>query len=309
MKIVAGGMSGRLRSSVGGVVLLVLLLQQLDLSQAQGCGAAANNTVCQDGLCCSEAGFCGTTSAFCGTGCQSQCFFPSPPGPPVRSTSGLATVLNESLFEVLWPDRNRFYTYKSLILAGNAYPLFGAGEDEQCALREIAAFAAHVQQETAGLVYITEINKSSIYCDNTSIKYPCAKNQSYYGRGPLQLSWNFNYGAASPSVGVDILARPYLVADSPILAFKTALWFWTTPSGTIPSIHDVITGRYVPTEEDIEAGRLDGFGLTIDIINGGLECGKVTPQASNRVKYFKQFCALLGVDPGPNLTCDKMAPF
>lgn len=95
----------------------------------------------------------------------------------------------------------------------------------------------------------------------------------------------------------------------PVLAFKTALWFWTTPREGIPSIHNVITGNYVPTEEDKKLGRLPGFGLTIDIINGGIECGTATAQESNRVTYFKQFCSFLGVDPGPNLTCDKMAPF
>lgn len=128
----------------------LIVLLQLQLSEAQECGSAVNNTVCQDGLCCSEFGFCGGSSAYCGTGCQSQCGLPSPPGPPVRSTSGLAKVLNESLFEALWPSRNRFYTYNSLILAGNAYPLFGTSKEKDCALREIAAFAAHVQQETAG---------------------------------------------------------------------------------------------------------------------------------------------------------------
>lgn len=120
---------------------------------------------------------------------------------------------------------------------------------------------------------------------------------------------NYNYGAAAPSVRRPILTKPNLVALDPVLAFETSLWFWTTPSGTIPSIHNVITGEYVPTQADINAGRLPGFGLTIDIINGGLECGTATPQAANRVTYFKQFCSLLGVDPGPNLTCENMTPY
>lgn len=138
---------------LGALVWCALLLQlQVQFSEAQECGTAVNNTVCQDGLCCSSAGFCGASTAYCGTGCQSQCVSNAPPpGPPVRSTSGLSEVLNESLFELIWPDRNRFYQYNSLILAGNAFPLFGTGESKECVLREIAAFAAHVQQETAGM--------------------------------------------------------------------------------------------------------------------------------------------------------------
>ncbi|CAM6120882.1 unnamed protein product [Calypogeia fissa] len=295
---------------LGVLLSFVMLLQSVRFSEAQSCGSAVNNTVCQDGLCCSQFGFCGGSTAYCGTGCQSNCVSNTPPpGPTVKSTSRLGKVLNESVFNLLWPGRNKFYQYNSLVLASNAFPLFLSSRDKECALRELAAFAAHVQQETGGLVYITEIDKSGNYCDPTSVQYPCAKNQLYYGRGPVQLSWNFNYGAASPAVRADILAHPNRVAMDPVLAFKTALWFWTTPSGSIPSIHDVITGKYVPTEQDIKLGRLDGFGLTIDIINGELECGKATPQAANRVTYFLQFSSLLGVDPGPNLTCDKMAPF
>ncbi len=40
-----------------------------------------------------------------------------------------------------------------------------------------------------GLFYVEEIDQSFNYCDNTSIQYPCAPGQKYFGRGPLQLSW------------------------------------------------------------------------------------------------------------------------
>jgi hypothetical protein len=120
---------------------------------------------------------------------------------------------------------------------------------------------------------------------------------------------NFNYGAASGSVDYNILADPGQVAKNPILAFKSSLWFWNTASGSEPSIHNVLVGKWTPSAADISANRTVGFGVTIDIINGGLECGKVTTQASNRVKYFKQFSSQLGVDPGPNLDCANMKPF
>jgi hypothetical protein len=120
---------------------------------------------------------------------------------------------------------------------------------------------------------------------------------------------NYNYGAASAKVGANILAQPYLVSQDPILAFKSSLYFWTSGSDTIPSIHEVLIGKWKPSTADQEAGRKPGFGVTIDIINGGLECGKVTPQAQNRVKYFKQFCKQLNVSTGPNLSCATMQPF
>jgi hypothetical protein len=120
---------------------------------------------------------------------------------------------------------------------------------------------------------------------------------------------NYNYGAASSSVGYNILANPDQVAKDPTLAFKTSLWYWTTPSGSIPSIHDVLVGKWTPSAADRSAGRTVGFGVTIDIINGNIECGRYTANASNRVQYFKQFASTLGVAPGQNLNCANMKPF
>ena len=68
--------------------------------------------------------------------------------------------------------------------------------------RTLATMFAHFQQETAGLVYLREINKSG-YCATWSpwvtAAYPCAPGKQYYGRGAKQLSWNYNYGAHYPS--------------------------------------------------------------------------------------------------------------
>ena len=40
------------------------------------------------------------------------------------------------------------------------------------------------------------------YCDTSSC-VPCAPGQQYYGRGPIQLSWNYNYKAAGDAIGFD----------------------------------------------------------------------------------------------------------
>ena len=50
--------------------------------------------------------------------------------------------------------------------------------------------------------------------------------KGYYGRGPLQISWNFNYGPAGESIGFDGLNEPETVATDNVISFKTALWFW-----------------------------------------------------------------------------------
>ena len=36
-----------------------------------------------------------------------------------------------------------------------------------------------------------------------------------------------------------------------------------------PSCHDALVGNWVPTEKDLKCGRKPGFGVTINIVNGG----------------------------------------
>ena len=98
--------------------------------------------------------------------------------------------------------------------------------------------------------------------------------------------------------------------DEGVLAWKTALWFWMTPQAPKPSCHDVMTGGYTPTAADLTAGRVAGFGLTINIINGGLECGIPTDgRVEDRVGFFRRYVGLLGVTEGDNLYCDQMTSF
>lgn len=223
---------------------------------------------------------------------------------------GVGNILTSSLFTSFFPNANSFYTYDSFIQAANAYPSFGTTGSSDQQLQEVAAFCAHVTQETSGLEDISEINPSSNYCDSTNTQYPCAPGQSYYGRGPLQISWNYNYGAASVPVGYDILSNPNQVANDPTLAFKTALWFWTTAaSATEPSCHDVMVGNWTPSSTDVADGREPGFGETINIINGGIECGQTNTAASNRINYYENFCSQLNVSPGSNLDCQSATPY
>ncbi|KAL6959880.1 Chitinase 1 [Sarracenia purpurea var. burkii] len=98
----------------------------------------------------------------------------------------------------------------------------------------------------------------------------------FLGKGRLVASQesNYNYGPAGRALGADLINNPDLVATDPVVSFKTAIWFWMTPQGNKPSSHDVITGRWTPSDADRAAGRLPGYGVITNIINGGLECGK-----------------------------------
>jgi hypothetical protein len=65
---------------------------------------------------------------------------------------------------------------------------------------------------------------------------------------------------AGNALGFDGTNNPDAVAADPVLAFRTALWFWMTPQSPKPSAHDVMAGRWTPSAADAAAGRTPGFG-------------------------------------------------
>jgi predicted chitinase len=203
-------------------------------------------------------------------------------------------VVSEAQFNQMFPNRNSFYTYSGLVAALNAYPGFATTGSDETKKQEAAAFLANVSHETGGLVYVVEQNTAnySSYCD-WSQSYGCPAGQSaYYGRGPMQLSWNFNYKAAGDALGIDLLDNPSLVQTDAAVAWKTALWYWNTQSGP---------GTMTPHNAMVNGA---GFGQTIRSINGSLECdGKNSAQVQSRVTAYQQFTQILGVSAGANLYC------
>jgi len=207
-------------------------------------------------------------------------------------TSGF--VVSEAQFDQMFPNRNSFYTYSGLTAALSAYPAFATTGSDTVRKQEAAAFLANVSHETGGLVYIVEQNTSnySHYCD-TSQPYGCPAGQSaYYGRGPMQLSWNFNYKAAGDALGIDLLDNPGLVQTDAAVSWKTALWYWNTQTGP---------GTMTPHNAMVNGA---GFGETIRSINGSVECNGGNPaEVQDRVNAYENFTSLLGVPAGSNLYC------
>ncbi len=203
-------------------------------------------------------------------------------------------VVSEAQFNQMFPNRNSFYTYSGLTAALSAYPGFANTGSDTVRKQEAAAFLANVSHETGGLVHIVEQNTANYphYCD-WGRPYGCPAGQAaYYGRGPIQLSWNFNYKAAGDALGLDLLGNPWLVQNNAAVAWKTGLWYWNTQTGpgTMTPHHAMVNSR--------------GFGETIRSINGSLECNGGNPgQVQSRVTKYQQFVQILGVAPGSNLYC------
>lgn len=73
---------------------------------------------------------------------------------------------------------------------------------------------------------------------------------------------------------MELLIDPDRVAREGDVAMTAGIWFYMTPQNPKPSMHDVMTGNFVPNSVDLASNITAGFGTTTNILNGGLECGK-----------------------------------
>ena len=167
---------------------------------------------------------------------------------------------------------------------------------EQSCKRELAAIFAHWGQETGkrdpadgpfwtqALYWVQEIRCNGTNdpsCDYKAYNWaadawPNDPDEQYFGRGPMQLSWNYNYGQfsnifapSSYNSKLYLLENPDLVHEDGALAMMAGIWFYMTPQDPKPSMHDVMSGFFVPTAADLAGNFGATFGTTTNVINGG----------------------------------------
>lgn len=232
-------------------------------------------------------------------------------------------ILDSTKFEYVFPLRAPSYTYLGFLQAVAKFPAFcgdySDGRDAEAICRKsLATMFAHFAQETGahdslrsegewrqGLHYVREMGwdetKRGGYnseCNPTiwqGQQWPCGtfdsgEFKSYFGRGAKQLSYNYNYGPFSDAMFGTVrtlLDHPEWVADT-WLNFASAIFFFVYPQPPKPSMLHVIDGTWQPNEYDRANGLLPGFGVTTQIMNGGVECGGSVEhlQSQNRIKYY-----------------------
>lgn len=225
-----------------------------------------------------------------------------------------------------------FYNFKAFVAAAKLFPVFLGEGNDSTQRRELAAFLANISHETSGgwddapggmfhwgLYYIQEKGypgNNSDYSDTGRFskgKWMPVPGKSYHGRGPMQLSWNYNYAQFSEAYFGDrqvLLNDPDLLLKDPVLCFASAIWFWVKDQYPKPSCHDVMTGRWEPSAKDIAGGRQPGFGAVVNVINGGLECGENHSEKTKyRYGFYQFFCDYLHIDKGSNADCGTQKPF
>ncbi|MFH4979907.1 hypothetical protein AB6A40_006616 [Gnathostoma spinigerum] len=158
-------------------------------------------------------------------------------------------------------------------------------------------------------------------CGGSSTPINGYYNACYFGRGAIQISYNYNYGQfqtflLSKKITVDILNNPNLVITKmdPPLAILASLWFYMTPQPPKPAMHDIVLGQWNPGPKNDAAGYKGAiFGPTSLVINN--ECNGEDPTdpggpgESRRIKAFKWFAKVyfkIRIEDDKYLTCKNM---
>lgn len=214
-------------------------------------------------------------------------------------------------------DENKKKTIETVIVDFGTFLKEGFKKDRK---RELAAFLANLSHETGGgwagapggelkwglfwnenIAGRTGVNMDA-FVDPASAKlFPGVSGQRYYGRGPIMLSWNFNYGLFSSIIYGDknvLLTNPDQVAEDGKLGYMTAILFWMTPQAPKPSAHDVMAGRWKPSSAEKAKGLTPGFGASILVLNG-LEAGLGEVEGSpvlRRAGHYRDITKRMGID-------------
>ncbi|MEY8871192.1 glycoside hydrolase family 19 protein [Francisella philomiragia] len=247
--------------------------------------------------------------------------------------NAIETKSAEGVWNYMFPERSPEYTYENFLKAVAKFPAFcgtytdGRDSDAICR-KSLATMFAHFTQETGGhtswwdvpewrqgLVHVREMGwdenmrggyngecNPDVWQGQT---WPCGKFEngdfkSYFGRGAKQLSYNYNYGPFSQAMFGDVrvlLDNPDMVADT-WLNLASAVFFFVYPQPPKPSMLHVIDGTWQPNAADKANNLTPGFGVTTQIINGGVECGGSVEvaQSMNRIDYYGNFMNYLGLN-------------
>ncbi|KAJ2774464.1 hypothetical protein IWQ57_000811 [Coemansia nantahalensis] len=140
--------------------------------------------------------------------------------------------------------------------------------------REAAMFLANILWESDGLRAKEEYDckANPDWCAQNYKLPDDSPGKAYWGRGYIQLTWGYNYKAASRALfGSDVLVNnPSLVANNENVAWDVSYWYWS---------------ENVHSDPGVQAGK---FGASVNKINGALECrGAAQAKAKKRYEMYK----------------------
>lgn len=203
------------------------------------------------------------------------------------------------------------------------YSRFCNTGDDHNDKRELAAFFANITKETTGgwqdpgsgtagdhgkwgLYWLRELGPggsatskpSNCYTTGSTIDYQPVGGKCYYGRGPIQMSYFYNYGNFSEFLynNTSLVSNPDVLETDGELSLMSAIWFWMTPQCPKPSCHQVMQEIYDESATSYSSALMSkkGFLHTVNIINGDVECRGANAKPLLRSKLYKHYMGLIG---------------
>ena len=140
---------------------------------------------------------------------------------------------------------------------------------------------------------------------------PSDPQACYYGRGSMQLSWNYNYtvydaySGSNIAKGVfndpDMIVRSTAALPSGLL-WDSGAWFWSSLSQNLtPGLSR--PGAYFGAGDPSTYNTSDPMGQAIKVVNGALECAQPgNANAMDRIYRFIAWLPLVAQAAGVNIT-------
>jgi len=158
-----------------------------------------------------------------------------------------------------------------------------------------AAFLAQIGHESADLRCWEELSEK---CEDLSSMCCYSGGCKFLGRGPIQLTHDYNYQAAQRALALspDISKYPDRVKTDILTGFRTSAWFWTERA--------IVNGRYQSLNSQADLADVDkyAFGRITRGIWGKCNAEGHTP----RVTRYCRARVQLGLDaPGTQCNYDR----
>lgn len=161
----------------------------------------------------------------------------------------------------------------------------------------------------AELGYSNYDTADQFYMDKVNANGSVSDDNDYYPRGAgYVMGLDQYYWMSQVIYGDDTLIEdPTLLATDPVTFWLAGLKTWMIPSNGLPAPHNIITGQWEPTDDELDIGLSDGMGAVSSLLYGAEQCGMSQhPVANTRTEIYEDLIASIAAEDGSWTAADTI---